>query len=106
MQDKTFNDIISIYLSSGKLTMMVSSYVFSHNYDTNKELQKDFVSEIVLILLEYKHKNKIIALFNNQKLDAYIARIIHNEYVFKYSKWNKLYGNYERGRNDELPIDY
>lgn len=96
------NSIIENYWTSGKFIAMTARLTFSSTPDTNSEMQKDFIGELMLSLLDSKDKKKLVEMHGRGELDFYIMRIISNQHGNKYSTWNRLCGNYEFGKISDV----
>lgn len=66
-------------------------------YQFNRDLKKDFIQEIYMILLEYSEE-KLIELYSKNQLKYFIIRICVNQFKSKTSPFYRKYIRY----NNEL----
>lgn len=87
------NDLIQFLYKSGKLGALVSTF-FRNSIDWEHE--EDFIQDLVIILLEYKDKERLLRMYARNELDFFILGIIRNSLLSDRSEYYRKYIQYEK----------
>lgn len=87
------NDLVEFLYKSGKLGALVSTF-FRNSIDWEHE--DDFLQDLVIILLEYKDKERLLRMYARDELDYFILGIIRNSLLSDRSEYYRKYIQYEK----------
>lgn len=91
------NKIVEELINNRDIERILSGYSFSPVFSIDIELKKDFVQEIIIIILEYKNKKELINRYKEGTLLQFIVVVVRN-CVTKYGLYDKKYGRYQKNR--------
>ncbi len=98
--DHEMQTLICELYRSGGLKKVIRPFRMSDNPETDWELKKDLEQELVLILMDYKDKEKLITMHkrNKNELIRFLIRIVKNNVCSETSPFWKKYGIWEYKR--------
>lgn len=103
----TLEEIITKLYREGFFSALLRTFKIHSDYEIDKELRKDLIQEIILILLEYKHKDKLVDMYYRNELGRFTLGIIKNQLLSTtssfYSKYIKYYAN--KNTEEYMSID-
>lgn len=97
--------IVDRLVRENQLWAMFTPFTLSDNEHIDRELKKDMIQEIIIMILEYKDPKKLIKIYNRKELGFFVLRMIGNQIYMprtlfdrKYNKWEKNRSTYEGNR--------
>lgn len=94
------NKIVEELIENKVLERMLSGFSLHPVFAVDQDLKKDFSQDLLIIILEYKDQDKIIALYNDKRneFNDFIFKIIRNNVVSVKSKFYRTYGRYNSNK--------